>query len=120
MIIAALLLSALSLGAQVFSEPMCDNLPEVTPEVKGWVARVAPELAQVRVRELPEKTALDVFRRAAAAGWGSVEVLTQSVFREPCTFCFSREALRALDAAFDLDLLTAAPGVGPQARGRRS
>jgi hypothetical protein len=111
MIIAGLLLSALSLQGQVFPpEPLCENLPEVTSEVTSWVARVAPELAQVRVRELPEKTALDVFGRAAAAGWGSVEVLTQSVFREPCTFYFSREALRAVDAAFDLDLLTVIRG----------
>src|SRR5580700_5518244 len=110
MIIAALLLAALSLEAQVFPEPLCENLPEVTSEVKTWVARVAPELAEVRVRELPEKTALDVFSRAAAAGWGSFEVLTQSVFREPCTFYFSRGALRSVDAAFDLDLLTVIRG----------
>ncbi len=105
MIIAALLLAVLS-EPQVFHEPLCDNLPEVRPEVKAWVAQVAPELAQVSVRELPEKTALDVFGRAAAAGWGSVDVLTQGVFREPCTFYFSREALRAVDAAFELDLVT--------------
>ena len=54
------------------------------------LGRVAPELAQVQVRELPEKTALDVFGRAAVAGWGSIDVLTNSVFREPCTFYFSR------------------------------
>jgi hypothetical protein len=110
MFIAALLLAALSLEAQVFSAPLCANLPEVTPEVKIWVAGVAPELAEVQVRELPEQTALDVFGRAAAAGWGSVEVLTQDVFREPCTFHLSREALRAVDEAFDLDLLTAIRG----------
>jgi hypothetical protein len=110
MIIAALLLAALSLEVQVFPAPLCENLPEVTPEVKSWVARVAPELVQVRVRELPEQTALDVFGRAAAAGWGSVEALTQSVFREPCTFYLSREALRAVDEAFDLDLLTVIRG----------
>ena len=67
-----------------------------------------PELAQVQVRELPEKT--DVFGRAAVAGWGSVDVLTNSVFREPCTFYFSREALRAVDAAFVLDLVTVIRG----------
>ena len=117
MIIAALLLTALSLETQVFPEPLCENLPEVTSEVTRWVARVAPELAQVRVRELPEKTALDVFRRAAAAGWGSVEVLTQSVFREPCTFYFYREALRAVDAAFVLDLVT--PIQGQDKNGQR-
>ena len=110
MIIAALLLAALSVEAQVFPEPLCENLPEVRPEVKTWVAQVAPELAQVSVRELPEKTALDVFGRAAAAGWGSVDVLTNSVFREPCTFYFSREALRAVDAAFVLDLVTVIRG----------
>ena len=59
---------------------------------------------------MPEKTALDVFGRAAAAGWGSVDVLTNSVFREPCTFYFSREALRAVDAAFVLDLMTVIRG----------
>jgi hypothetical protein len=110
MIVAALLLAALSVEAQVLPEPLCKNLPEVSPEVKTWVAQVAPELAQVQVRELPVKTALDVFGRAAAAGWGSVDVLTNSVFREPCTFYFSREALRAVDSAFVLDLVTAIRG----------
>ncbi len=98
------------LETQVFSEPLCENLPEVRPEVKTWVAQVAPELAQVSVRELPKTTALDVFGRAAAAGWGSVDVLTNRVFREPCTFYFSREALRAVDAAFVLDLVTVIRG----------
>jgi hypothetical protein len=110
MIIAALLLAALSVEGQVFHEPLCENLPEVRPEVKAWVPQVAPELAQVSVRELPEQTALDVFGRAAAAGWGSVDVLTNSVFREPCTFYFSREALRAVEAAFVLDLVTPIQG----------
>jgi hypothetical protein len=110
MIIAALLLAALSVEAQVFPEPLCENLPEVRPEVKAWVGQFASELAQVSVRELPEKTALDVFGRAAAAGWGSVDLLTNSVFREPCTFYFSREALRAVDAAFVLDLVTVIRG----------
>jgi hypothetical protein len=109
-IIAALLLAALSVEAQVFPEPLCENLPEVSPEVKAWVAQVAPELAEVSVRELAEKTALDAFGRATAAGWGSVDVLTKSVFREPCTFYFSREALRAVDAAFVLDLVTVIRG----------
>ncbi len=110
MILALLVLAALPLRAQVFPEPLCENLPEVRPEVKTWVAQVAPELAEVRVRELPEKTALDVFRRAAASGWGSIDVLTDGVFREPCTFHFSREALRAVDAAFDVNLLTVIRG----------
>jgi len=110
MILAALVLAALALGAEVFPEPLCENLPEVSPEVKTWVAQVAPELAQVRVRELPEKTVLDVFRRAAAAGWGAIDVLTDRVFREPCTFHFSREALRAVDAAFDVNLPTTIRG----------
>jgi hypothetical protein len=110
MIVTALLLAALSVEAEVFPERMCENLPEVKPEVKAWVAEVAPELAQVSVRELPEKTALDIFDRAAAAGWGSVDVLTDSVFREPCTFYFSGEALRAVDAAFVLDLVTVIRG----------
>ena len=110
MIAAALLLAVLSVEAQVFTEPLCQNLPEVSPEVKAWVAQVAPELAHVSVRELPEKTALDIFGRAAAAGWGNVDVLTDSVFREPCTFYFSREALHAVDAAFVLDLVTVIRG----------
>jgi hypothetical protein len=111
MILAALVLTALSLGADVFPEPLCENLPEVSPKVRTWVAQVAPELARVRVRELPEKTALDVFRRAAASGWGSIDVLTDGVFREPCTFHLSREALRAVDAAFDVNLLTVIRGL---------
>src|SRR5688572_12052009 len=110
MMIAALLVAALSAEAQVFPTPLCENLPEVRPEVKAWVAEVAPELAEVSVRELPEKTALDIFDRAAAAGWGSVDVLTNSAFRESCTFYFSREALRAVDAAFVLDLVTVIRG----------
>ena len=118
MIIAALLLAALSEG-EVFPEPLCENLPEVRPEVKAWVAQVAPELAQVSVRELPEQTALDVFGRAAP-GWGSVDVLTQDVFRQPCTVYFSREALRAVDAAFELDLVTVIRGQDRWARRGRS
>jgi hypothetical protein len=110
MIIAALVLAVLSVEVQVFPDRMCENLPEVRPEVKAWIAQVAPELAQVSVRELPEKTALGIFARAAAADWGSVDVLTNSVFREPCTFYFSGEALRAVDAAFVLDLVTVIRG----------
>jgi hypothetical protein len=110
MIVAALLVAALSVEPQVFPEPLCENLAEVRPEVKTWVAHVAPELAQVQVHELPEKTAFDVFGRAAVADWGSIDVLTNSVFREPCTFYLSREALRAVDAAFLLDLMTVIRG----------
>ena len=110
MIIAAFLWAALSVEAQVFPDRMCQNLPEVSPEVKARVAQVAPELAQGSVRELAEKTALGIFARAAAAGWGSVELLTNSVFREPCTFYFSGEALRAVDAAFVLELVTVIRG----------
>ena len=110
MITTALLWAALSVEAAVFPERMCENLPEVKPEVNAWVAQVAPELAEVSVRELPEKTALDIFDRAAAAGWGSVDVLTNNVFREPCTFYFSGEALRAVDATFVLDLVTVIRG----------
>jgi hypothetical protein len=110
MILVTLLLAALFVSAEVFPEPLCENLPEVSQEVRAWVAQVAPELAQVRLRELPEKTALDVFGRAAAAGWGSIDVLTDGVFREPCAFHLSREALRAVDTAFDLNLPTALRG----------
>lgn len=110
MIITALFLAALSVQPEVFPAQMCEQLPEVTPEVKAWIAQVAPELAEVSVRELPEKTALAVFARAAAAGWGSVEVLTNDAFRAPCTFYFSGEALGAVDTAFDLDLVTVIRG----------
>jgi hypothetical protein len=108
MMLAVLVFAALALHEEVLPNQLCENLPEVRPEVRAWVARVAPELA--RVRELPEKTALDVFRRAAAAGWGSIDVLTNGVFREPCTFHFSREALRAVDLAFHVNLLTVIRG----------
>jgi hypothetical protein len=110
MILVTLVLAALSLHTEVFPEPLCENLRAVSAEVKTWVAQVAPELAEVRVRELPEKTALDVFGRAAAAGWGSIDVLTHEVFREPCTVHFSREALLAVDAAFDVNLPTVIRG----------
>ena len=116
MIITALLLAALSVETEVFPEHMCESLPEVKPEVRVWVAQVAPELAEVSVRELPEMTALEIFDRAAAAGWGSVDVLTNNVFREPCTFYFSGEALRAVDAAFDLDLVTVIRGQDKKGR----
>jgi hypothetical protein len=106
LILAAVVLGALPLRTEVFQEPLCENLPDVDPTVKQWVARVAPELAKVRVRELPDKASLDVFARAAAAGLGSIDVLTHNVFREPCTFHLSREALRAVDAAFEVNFLT--------------
>jgi hypothetical protein len=106
MIFAALVLAALPVQAAVFHEPLCENLPEVNPGVKAWVARAAPEFARVRVRELPDKAALDVFGRAAAVGWGSIDVLTHDVFREPCTFYLSRQALRAVDATFEVNFLT--------------
>ena len=88
----------------------------MNPELKAWVARVAPELAQVRVRELPDEAALDVFGRAAAVGWGSIDVLTHDVFREPCTFYLSGEALHTVDAAFDVSFLT--PIRGHDTKGR--
>jgi hypothetical protein len=111
MVLAALLLAALVPRAELFPEPLCGNLPEVSPEIKSWVTQVAPELAQDSIRELPERTVLDVFHRAAASGWGGIDVLTHDVFREPCTFHFSRQALRAVDAAFNLDdLLTVLRG----------
>lgn len=111
MLAAALVLTPLVARAGVFPQPLCENLPEVSPQVKNWVAQVAPELAQVRVREMPEQTVLEVFRRAVAARWGGIDVLTDGVFREPCTFHFSREGLRALGAAFEMmDLPTALRG----------
>ena len=111
MIGTALVLAAFVARAGVFPEALCENLPEVSPQVKTWVAQVAPELAQVRVREMPKKTAIDVFRRAVAAGWAGIDLLTDGVFREPCTFHFSREGLRAIGAAFEMmDLPTAIRG----------
>ncbi len=103
-VLGSLVLAPSLRAAEVIPERLCEDLPEVSPEVKAWVAQVAPELAQVPVRELSEKTALDVFRRASAAGWGSIDLLTRDLFRRPCAFHFSREALRSVDAAFDLDL----------------
>ena len=65
-----------SAEAEVFPERMCENLPEVKPEVKAWVADAALELAQVSVRELPEKTALDI--SIASGGRGLWEAVTSS------------------------------------------
>jgi len=93
-------------AAEVFPERMCDSLPEVDPKVKAWVAQVAPELATVPVRELSEKTALEVFGRAADAGWGGIDLFTNSVFRDACVFHLPSRTLRAVDDMFDVDLLT--------------
>jgi hypothetical protein len=111
-----LLLAVLSLGPAVFPERMCENLPEPAPEVKAWVSGTAPELTSLRVRELREETALETIRRASAAGWGSMEFFANVAFREPCTLYLSREALRAVDRAFELDLLT--PVKGKDKRGK--
>ena len=116
MILPALVFAALSLRTDVFPKPLCENLPEVSPEVQTWVAQVAPELAEVQVRELVETTALAVFSRAAAAGWGGIDVLTDGAFRESCTFHLSREVLQALGAAFDLNLPTALRGRDTEGR----
>jgi hypothetical protein len=85
---------------------MCERLPKVDSEVKGWITHVAPELAQAPVRELSRKTALDIFDRAAAAGWGSIDLFTQDVFRGSCVFYLPADALRGVDASFDVNLLT--------------
>ena len=108
--LGSLLLAVLSLGRDVFPEGLCENLPEAGPEVKAWIARVAPELGPRPVRELGEGAALETIRRASASGWGSVELFTNVAFREPCTLHLSQEALRSVDAAFDLDLLTPVKG----------
>ena len=104
--LGSLTLAALSLGAEVFPERLCENLPAARPEVSAYVAQVAPELALLPVRELGEQQALATIRRAAASRWGNIDFFTDGVFREPCTFYLSRETLRAIDAAFDFDLLT--------------
>jgi hypothetical protein len=110
MILGSLLLAALSLRAEVVPEALCENLREADSGVKAWIAQTAPELVQLPVRELPEKTALEIFRRASAAGWGNIDLFTHGVFREPCAFYLSREALRSVDAAFDLNLPTVIRG----------
>ncbi len=112
-----LLLVPRVLGAEVFPERMCAKLPEVSPDVKTWVAEVAPEFAAVPVRELSEKAALEVFRDAAAAGWGGIDLFTQSVFRDSCVFHLPSDALRAVDTAFDFDLLSVIRGTDKKGRG---
>ncbi len=89
---------------------MCDELPEVDPNAKAWVALVAPEFAHVPVRELAEKTALEVFGRAAAAGWGSIDLFTHDVFRDSCVFYLPSDTLRAVNTAFEVELITAISG----------
>jgi hypothetical protein len=108
--LGVLVLTARCFGADVFPERMCEKLPEVDPDVRAWVGHVAPELSQVPVRELSEKTALEVFGRAAAAGWGGIDLFTQPVFREACVFHLPSDALGAVDTAFDFDLLTPISG----------
>jgi hypothetical protein len=109
-VLGVLLLAVLSLGPDVFPERPCENLPEAAPEVKAWLAGTAPELTLLRVRELGEETVLEAIRRASASGWGSMEFFANVAFREPCTLYLSREALRSVDTAFDLDLLTPVRG----------
>jgi hypothetical protein len=106
LVLGRVLLAVMSFGADVFPERPCENLPAARPDVEAWVARTAPELAHLPVRELGEERALATVRDASASGWGSMEFFTNAAFRESCTFYFSREALRSVDAAFYLDLLT--------------
>jgi hypothetical protein len=108
--LVALLLAAATLGGDVFPARMCERLPEVDPAVKTWVAKVAPDLAHVNVRELPQQAALGVFHRAVGVGWGGIDLFTDDVFREPCAFYLSRQTLLALDKAFEFDLLTVIRG----------
>ena len=117
MSLGLLLFAVRVVGAEVFPERMCAQLPEVDPDVKTWVADVAPELAEVPVRELSVKTALEVFGRAAAAGWGGIDLFTQGVFRESCVFHLPSDALRAVDTTFDFDLLTVISGKDKKGRG---
>jgi hypothetical protein len=114
--LGSLLLAVLSLGPDVSPGRLCENLPEAGPEVKAWVAETAPELAPLPVRELGEGAALEAIRRASESGWGSMEFFTNVAFREPCTLHLSREALRLVDTAFDLDLVT--PVRGKDKRGK--
>lgn len=113
---ALLLLAALPLASPVLPERTCEELPAANVAVREWASRAAPELARLPVRELPLDEALDLFGRAADAGWGSVELLTRDAFREPCVFYLSRETLRGVDARFDLDLVTAVRGVDEDGR----
>ncbi len=103
-----LVFAARCFGAEVFPERMCEKLSEVDPDVKAWVGHVAPELSQVPVRELSEK--IEIFGRAAAAGWGAIDLFTQPIFREACAFQLPSDALRAVDTAFDFDQLTPISG----------
>jgi len=114
--VVPLLLALTTLGADVFPERMCERLPEVDAQVKAWVAEAAPELARIPVREMAEQTALDLFHRAARAGWGGIDLFTADVFREPCAFYLSRKTLRALDEAFEFDLVTVIRGEDEQGR----
>jgi hypothetical protein len=116
MMLGSLLLAVLALGSDVFPERLCENLPEAAPEVKAWVARTVPEIPVLRVRELGEETVLETIRRASVSGWGSVEFFANVAFREPCTLHLSGKALRSVDTAFDLDLLT--PVKGKDKRGK--
>jgi hypothetical protein len=114
--LGSLLLAVLPLRTDVFPERLCANLPEAAPEVKAWVAAAAPDPARLPVRELGEGAALETIGRAAASRWGSMEFFANVASREPCTVFLSGEALRSVDRAFELDLLT--PVRGKDKRGR--
>ncbi|MEW6271207.1 MAG: hypothetical protein AB1689_18145 [Thermodesulfobacteriota bacterium] len=111
-----LLVAAATIASPVFPQRMCERLPAVSGEVEAWADRVAPDLAHVPVRELAVDAALDLFRRAAEAGWGSVELFTRDVFREPCVFYLHRDTLRSVDESFELDLVTAVRGTDEDGR----
>jgi len=98
------------LAADVLPARLCDRLPPADPQVEEWVAQVAPEFSHTRVRELPEKTAIDLFERAAAAGWGGIDLFTSRLFRQPCLFHLPSSALRQVDSRFDFDLVTVIRG----------
>lgn len=111
--VAPLVLLALPLAARaadVLPLRPCDSLPEAGPGVQAWVASVAPELAETPVRELSQEMALSIFGKAAAAGWGGIDLFTSGLFREPCVFHMPSRALRALDARYEIDLLTVISG----------
>ena len=57
-----------------------------------------------------------MFGRAAAAGWGGIDLFTDGVFRESCTFYLPAAALRAVDTTFDFDLLTVIRGKDKKGR----
>jgi len=43
------------------------------------------------------------YSRAAAAGWGGIDLFTDGVFPESCTFYLPADRLHTVDTTFDFD-----------------